>query len=545
MQVIWGEDLQEKAIDQWTREIPVVAARGKITDVNGTVLAGNADTYTVFVRKRAVTDMQKLCDALSSVLEIDRESVYKRLTETKSSEVTVKKQVAKDKIDKLLSHNFSGVYYSRDNSRIYPYNELLSSVLGFTSTDGKGQSGLELYYDKYLSGINGEILYETDIVGVEIDGGKATYVPATDGLNLKLTIDAEIQSLCEAAMDDAMKVHSAKSAEMLVLDPKSGAIRAMCVKPSFDLNDIPRDDLSLLNSLSRNGLVCDVYEPGSTFKVLTAAANIEEYLRGNKSAFSEGHIFNSSRYRYIDGQKVKCWSNHANGKHAALDLSGALNNSCNPIFVDIAMALGKETMYKYIEAFGYGKVTGVDFGGEAQGMVLPVSAVHNVDLARIAFGQTIAVTGLQLAAATAAAINGGIYYTPYLVSEIYSDSGIIAEKIQPKPKGRAISEKASAILSSYLESVVKDGSGKHAYIEGYRVSGKTGTAQTYQNGSIAIGKYISSFVGYFPANDPQYLALVIIKEPEGMYYGSTVAAPYAKRVFEGIIDLKNIPKAEN
>lgn len=545
MQVIWGEDLQEKAIDQWTREIPVVAARGKITDVNGTVLAGNADTYTVFVRKRAVTDMQKLCDALSSVLEIDRESVYKRLTETKSSEVTVKKQVAKDKIDKLLSHNFSGVYYSRDNSRIYPYNELLSSVLGFTSTDGKGQSGLELYYDKYLSGINGEILYETDIVGVEIDGGKATYVPATDGLNLKLTIDAEIQSLCEAAMDDAMKAHSAKSAEMLVLDPKSGAIRAMCVKPSFDLNDIPREDLSLLNSLSRNGLVCDVYEPGSTFKVLTAAANIEEYLRGNKSAFSEGHIFNSSRYRYIDGQKVKCWSNHANGKHAALDLSGALNNSCNPIFVDIAMALGKETMYKYIEAFGYGKVTGVDFGGEAQGMVLPVSTVHNVDLARIAFGQTIAVTGLQLAAATAAAINGGIYYTPYLVSEIYSDSGIIAEKVQPKPKGRAISEKASAILSSYLESVVKDGSGKHAYIEGYRVSGKTGTAQTYQNGSIAIGKYISSFVGYFPANDPQYLALVIIKEPEGMYYGSTVAAPYAKRVFEGIIDLKNIPKAEN
>lgn len=545
VQVIWGEDLQEKAIDQWTREIPVVAARGKITDVNGTVLAGNADTYTVFVRKRAVTDMQKLCDALSSVLEIDRESVYKRLTETKSSEVTVKKQVAKDKIDKLLSHNFSGVYYSRDNSRIYPYNELLSSVLGFTSTDGKGQSGLELYYDKYLSGINGEILYETDIVGVEIDGGKATYVPATDGLNLKLTIDAEIQSLCEAAMDDAMKVHSAKSAEMLVLDPKSGAIRAMCVKPSFDLNDIPREDLSLLNSLSRNGLVCDVYEPGSTFKVLTAAANIEEYLRGNKSAFSEGHIFNSSRYRYIDGQKVKCWSNHANGKHAALDLSGALNNSCNPIFVDIAMALGKETMYKYIEAFGYGKVTGVDFGGEAQGMVLPVSTVHNVDLARIAFGQTIAVTGLQLAAATAAAINGGIYYTPYLVSEIYSDSGIIAEKVQPKPKGRAISEKASAILSSYLESVVKDGSGKHAYIEGYRVSGKTGTAQTYQNGSIAIGKYISSFVGYFPANDPQYLALVIIKEPEGMYYGSTVAAPYAKRVFEGIIDLKNIPKAGN
>ncbi len=544
VQVIWGEDLQEKAIDQWTREIPVIAARGKITDVNGVVLAGNADTYTVFVRKRAVEDMDKLCAALSETLDMEYDYVYKRLNSTVSSEVTVKKQVTKDKINKLLEYNFSGVYYSRDNSRIYPYNEFLTSVLGFTSTDGKGQSGLELYYDKYLSGIDGEILYETDIVGVEIDGGKATYIPATDGLNLKLTIDYEIQSLCEAAMDEAMEVHKAKSAQMLVIDPNTGAIRAMCCKPSYNLNDIPRDDISLLHALSRNGLVCDIYEPGSTFKVLTAAANIQEYLNGNKAAFSPQHIFSSSRYRYVDGQKVKCWSTHEKGKHAALNLAGALNNSCNPIFVDIAMSLGKETMYKYIEAFNYGSVTGIDFSGEAQGMVLPVSAVQNVDLARIAFGQTIAVTGLQLAAATAAAINGGIYYTPHLVSEIYDGNGIIAEEIQPQSKGRVISEEASTILSSMLESVVRDGSGKQAYIEGYRVAGKTGTAQKYENGIIAAGKYVSSFVGYFPANDPQYLALVVIDEPEGQYYGSTVAAPFAKSVFEGIIDLKNIPLPE-
>lgn len=544
VQVIWGEDLQKKAIDQWTREIPVIAARGKITDVNGIVLAGNADTYTVFVRKRAVENTEELCRGLSEILDMDYNYVYSRINGTVSSEITIKKQVTKDKITKLLERGYQGVYYSRDNSRVYPYNDLLAPVMGFTSTDGKGQSGLELYYDKYLSGIDGEILYETDIVGVEIDGGKATYIPATDGLNLKLTIDYEIQSLCETAMEEAMEIHKAKSAEMLVLDPQTGEIRAMCVKPSFNLNDIPRDDLTSLFALGRNGLVCDIYEPGSTFKVLTAAANIEEYLKGNPHAFSPEHIFSSARYRYIDGQKVKCWSTHENGKHAALNLSGALNNSCNPIFVDIAMSLGKETMYDYIEAFNYGTVTGIDFGGEAQGMVLPESAVQNVDLARIAFGQTIAVTGLQLAAATAAAVNGGIYYTPRLVSEIYDGSGVIAETFRPEQKGRVISEEASSILSSMLESVVKDGSGKQAYIEGYRVAGKTGTAQKYENGVIAAGKYVSSFVGYFPANDPQYLALVIIDEPEGQYYGSTVAAPFAKSVFEGIIDIKGIPPAE-
>ena len=543
VQVIWGEDLQEKAIDQWTREIPVVAARGEITDTNGIVLASNDDTYTVFVRKKAVKDMNALCSALSETLSLNYDYVYKRLTETVSSEITVKKQVKKDEINALLSYGFEGVYYSRDNSRIYPYNDFLTQVLGFTSADGKGQSGLELYYDKYLKGIDGEILYETDIVGVEIDGGKASYIPATGGLNLKLTVDYEIQQLCEAAMSEAMTVHKAKSAEMIVLDPNSGAIRALTVKPSYNLNEISRSDTEALYALSRNRLLSDVYEPGSTFKILTAAANIEEYLGGNPKAFSPTHIFNSSRFRYIDGQKVKCWSNHSHGKHANLNLQGALNNSCNPIFVDIAMALGKETMYKYVELFNYGRTTGVDFAGEAQGMILPVSAVQNVDLARIAFGQTIAVSGIQLAAATAAAINGGKYYTPYFAEEIYSDGGIIAEKTEPKLKHRVISEKASSILSDMLEGVVRDGSGKKAYIEGYRVAGKTGTAQKYENGVIAAGKYVASFVGYFPANAPKYLALVIIDEPQGEYYGSTVAAPYAKQVFEGIIDLKNMQPA--
>ncbi len=540
VQVIWGEDLQEKAIDQWTREIPIIASRGKILDVNGVVLADNDDTYTVFVRKKAVEDIEKLAQTLSNDLEMEYEYVYNRLTTTVSSEITVKKQVSKDKINKLLEKGLKGVYYSRDNTRIYPYNEFLSNVIGFTSSDGKGQSGLELYYDKYLSGIDGEILYETDIVGVEINEGKASYIPATNGLNIKLTIDYDVQQLCEAAMEEALQIHQAKSAQIIVIDPSCGAIRGLSIKPTFNLNEVPRDDLSALNSLGRNGMICDVYEPGSTFKILTAAANIEEYLNKNPKAFAPERIYNSSRYRVIDGQKVKCWSDHKNGKHSSLTLQGALNNSCNPIFVDIAMSLGKETMYKYIEKFNYGTVTGVDFGGESQGMVLPVSAVQNVDLCRIAFGQTIAVTGLQLAAATCAAVNGGVYYTPYFVSEIYSEDGIVAEIVEAKKKHRVISEKASAMLNEMLERVVSEGSGKQAYIENYRVAGKTGTAQKYENGIIAQGKYVSSFVGYFPADNPKYLALVIIDEPVGQYYGSTVAAPYAKQVFEGIINIKGL-----
>lgn len=541
VQVIWGDDLQEKAVDQWTREIPIVAERGRIVDRNGIILADNDDTYSVFVRKRAVESLETVSRGLSDALDLPYESVYKRLSESKSSEVTVKKQISKDALNRVLDYGFDGVYYARDNTRVYPYGEFLTQVLGFTSADGLGQSGLELYYNKYLQGINGEILYETDIVGVEIEGSTPTYVPATNGLNAKLTIDYEIQQATEAAMERAYLTHTPKSAGAIVMNPQTGEILAMASKPSFDLNDVPRDDLTLLHALSRNSLISDVYEPGSTFKVLTAAANIEEFLKGNPNAFSLNHIYSSSRYRYVDGQRVKCWSDHANGKHSNETLADALNNSCNPVFVDIAIALGKDTMYDYIEKFNYGSVTGIDFSGESQGMVLPSSAIQNVDLARIGFGQTIAVTALQLAAATAAAINGGCYYTPYFVSELYTDDHLVAEMRNPKMKNRVISEKASSLLREMLEGVVRDGSGKNAYIEGYRVGGKTGTAQKYENGHIAQGKYVSSFVGFFPADNPQYLALIVIDEPVGQYYGSTVAAPYGKEIFEKIIQAKNLP----
>ena len=540
IQVIWGEDLQSKAIDQWTREIPVVASRGIFTDRNGVVLVENDDTYTVFLRKKAVSDKARTIYVLSDILGISQENLENKINKTTSSEITIKKQIEKEKIDRICNYSLDGVYFSRDNDRIYPYANMLCSVLGFTSTDGKGQSGLEKYYDDYLIGKNGEILYETDIVGIEIENGKNFYIPATDGLNIKLTIDYEIQQLCENAMQEAVSLHSAKTASMLVIDPQTGEILAMTNKPDYDLNSPPRDNLEELFSLGRNNLVCDIYEPGSTFKILTAGANIEEYNNGNKKAFSSSHTFSSSRYRYVDGQRVKCWSNHENGKHSALNLQGALNNSCNPIFVDIALSLGIETMYKYIRLCNYGSLSGIDFGGEAQGMLLPASSVKNMDLARISFGQTIAVTGLQLAYATASLINGGYYYRPQLVKEIYSSMGLTVEKREKELLNRTISEKSSKELALMLEQVVKDGSGKQAYIEGYRIAGKTGTAQKYENGRIAVGKYVASFIGFFPADNPKYLALVIVDEPEGQYYGSTVAAPYAKRVFEGIINAKKL-----
>jgi len=540
IQIVWGEELQEKAIDQWTREIPIISRRGKIVDRNGVDLAVNDDTYTVFVRKKAVKNIKELSSVLSKTLNMDYDYVYNRLTTTVSSEITIKKQVKKSELNELLAFNKSGVYYSRDNSRIYPYGDFLSQILGFTSNDGLGQAGLELYYDKYLKGVKGEILYETDIVGVEIENSTPSYIPATDGLNIKLTIDYEIQNVVETVLTDAYNTTKAKRVECVVLNPQNGEILALSSKPSVNLNELDRNDLNSLYSLTRNTIFSNVYEPGSTFKIITTAINLEEYLKGNKKAFSPSYVFNSSRYRYIDGTRVKCWSDHKNGKHSALNISGALNNSCNPIFVDMAMSLGKSTMYGYIEKFGFGNQTGVDFSGESQGMILPESAVTNTDLSRISFGQTIAVTPIQLASAVASAINGGYYYSPRLVSEIYSKEGIICEKINEKLQNRTISQKASDLLNSMLEDVVSKGSGKNAYIEGYKVAGKTGTAQKYENGIIAVGKYVSSFIGYFPSDKPKYLALVIVDEPVGAYYGSTVVAPYAKEIFNGIISAKDI-----
>ena len=540
VQVIWSEELGYRALDQWTRELPIVAERGKITDRNGVVLADNSTAYTVFARSNAVKDMEGTAALLSQVLHMEQETLYERLTKKKASEVTIAKKVGKGEIANLSELSLDGVYYSRDNIRYYPKGDALCQVLGFTSSDNVGTTGIEKYYESYLAGKRGELLYETDLVGIEIEDSVAAYLPAENGYHVELTIDYGIQEIVESTLEKMANAYDPNAASCIVLDVNTFEVLALAGYPSYDLNEVPREDAALLNTLTRNRTISDVYEPGSTFKIITSAADIEEHLQGNPKAFSTSYIFPSSRTRFVDGTTVKCWSNHANGKHCNQTLSDALNTSCNPCFTDIALSLGKETFYEYLAAFGFGKKTGIDFSGEAYGLLLAESVVRDCDLARIGFGQTIAVSGIQLACAAASAVNGGYYYTPRLVKRIYAEDGYVLQTAQTEVKNRTISEEASKILREMLEGVVREGSGKKAYIEGYRVGGKTGTAQKYENGRIAVGKYVSSFVGFFPADEPKYLTLVTVDQPQGAYYGSVVAAPCAKEIFEGIISLKNI-----
>ncbi len=544
IQVIWGEELVLKAADQWNRELPVVAERGKITDSDGNVLAGNRTTYSVFLRPNAVVDKEYAATVLSAIFSLDYEVLYKKICSGKVSEVTIVRQAEKSKIEQMITYDIDGVYYSRDNTREYTYNDMLCQVLGFTTYDGVGAAGLEKYYDSVLAGSNGEISYTTDIVGIETENSVIVYSEATPGDEIRLTIDSEIQLIAERAVKEVYVSSGAKAASCIVLDPQTFGVLALVNYPSYNLNDVPRDDIQTLNALTRNSVVSDIYEPGSTFKVITAAADIEEYHSVNTSAFSTTYIFNGSRTRQVDGTTVKCWSDHANGKHSNQTLADALNNSCNPCFTDIALTLGSETFYKYLGAFGFGCATGLDFSGEAIGMLVPQSAVRNADLARIGFGQTIAVTELQLACAVASAVNGGNYYVPHLLKSVISADGKGKDEFKVTLKNTTVSERASRMRASMLEGVVSDGSGKKAYIEGYKVGGKTGTAQKYEDGKIAAGKYVSSFVGFFPSDNPRYLALITVDEPQGSYYGSAVAAPVAKTIFENIIAAKNIPPFE-
>ncbi len=546
IQVVWGRQLQAKAADQWQRDLPIKAYRGDIVDTNGNLLATTQTGFGVYARPQSVTDADMCADALSALLRIDRQTLYDKLTKRGVSEVTLKRQIQPDAAQQIRELNLQGVYLASEGIRSYVYGDFLSQVLGFVSSDGLGQTGIEAYYDKYLQGINGALLTETDLIGKELPDGSMTYIPAINGLTVTLTIDAVIQTVAENVLQLAMYQQNPQAVRCIVLDVKTGEILAMASKPSVDLNNLPRDNLEYLMKYSKNTLLTDVYEPGSTFKVLTASACLEEYRRGNPRAFSAEHVFaNSSGTRIIDGSKISCWTKHANGKHSNQTLSDALNNSCNPIFTDIALSLGKQTMYDYLEKFGYGSATGIDFSGEQAGILVPENAVTNGDLARIGFGQTIAVTALQLCMATAAAVNGGLLMQPYLVKEISDPTtGQVVKQFTPTVVNRAISEQTSKQIATMLQRVVDEGGGKNAKIDGYEIGGKTGTAQKFVDGALATGKYVSSFIGFFPVRDPQYLVLMIVDEPQGQSYGSIVAAPYAKLIFQEIINYKNIAPAE-
>ncbi|MEG1527644.1 MAG: penicillin-binding transpeptidase domain-containing protein [Clostridia bacterium] len=534
--------MQAKALDQWTRDLPITARRGDIVDTNGVTLVTSQTCYGVYIRAKNILEPEKVASVLSQKLDVSYEGVLKKAKNKGVSEITIKRQVEAQTIAELREFNLEGVYFAEESSRYYVYGDFLTQVLGFVSVDSVGQTGIEAQYDKYLRGIDGQLLTQADLVGKELPEREMYYVPSVDGLQVTLTIDYSIQFAVENTLNAIMYNHSPKSVKCIVMDVTNGQILALSSKPSFNLNAIPRDNITQLMEYSRNGLITDIFEPGSTFKVLTASATLEESSRGNASAFNADYIFkNNSNVRHIGGGKISCWTKHTNGKHCNQHLSQALNNSCNPIFTDIALSLGKETMYNYLQAFGYGSKTGVDFIGEQSGMLVPYSSCTEGDLARIGFGQSVAVTALQLCNATAAAINGGYLFKPYFVKKISDKDGKIVKEFYPTVINKVISSQTSQQLAVMLENVVTLGSGKQAYIKGYEVGGKTGTAQKYENGVIARGKNISSFVGFFPASSPKYLCFVMVDEPIGVSYGSVVAAPYARLIFEQIISLYNIP----
>lgn len=539
IQVVWGAELQTKAADQWTRDLSIVAYRGDIVDRNGVVLAGTKTGFALYARPASVDDAEAESAALADVLGLPQSDVYAKISKKGVSEVRLVRQMDETLAEKVRALDLPGVYLAEQGERVYGYGDMLCQTLGFVSADGTGQTGLEAYYDKYLKGVNGSVLTETDLVGKELSGGEMTYVPAIDGMTLRLTIDMRVQSIVEDVLQLAYVRQGAASTKCIVMDVNSGEILAMGAKPGVDLNNLPRDDVQTLLKNSKNTLLTDVYEPGSTFKILTAAACLNEYEAGNPNAFGPDHIFNSSGVRIIDGSKISCWTKHANGKHSNENLADALKNSCNPVFTDIALSLGKDTFYKYLSAFGYGAPSGIDFDGEQGGLLVSQSTVTRGDLARIGFGQTIAVTAMQLACATAAAVNGGLLLRPYLVKEIVDPTtGQVAARFGREVRGRAVSESTSKQIAEMLRRVVAEGGGKNANVEGCEVGGKTGTAQKFVDGKLAVGKYVSSFVGFFPASAPKYLVLFIVDEPQGQSYGSIVAAPYAGSIIRAISDVE-------
>lgn len=537
IQIIDGAELRGRAAEQWYRDLPLKAARGRILDANGKVIADSKDVFTLYARPNAVKDKDGTAKEISAALGLSYESVLEKLSSS-VGEVTLKRKIDADQAYALREKKLAGLYYTLDTQRNYPQGNALSQIIGFTNIDNVGQSGLESRYDKYLTGVDGYAYTSTDIAGRETDDTATRYVPGIPGCDITLSVDMEIQSFAESAVTAACAEFSSKSASMIVMDVNTGGILAMAKSPSFDLNDPPRNDLDLLNELSRNTMIVDMYEPGSTFKIFTTAAALEA------GVVSDSDSFYCAGSRTVDGQRIRCWRSIG---HGSQHLAEGVKNSCNCVFMDLALRMGTSRFYSALETFGLGQKTGVDFAGESSGMLMKKDNVKPVDLARIGFGQAVAVTPLQLITGVCSVVNGGTLYEPYLVSSVDSYDGKNVATRLPKAVRRTIGEATSAKMREYLRGVVDSGGGSKAGVAGYAIGGKTGTAQKYAGGGgIAQGKYISSFIGFAPATEPKYAVLMIVDEPQGyMYYGSLVAAPYAGDVFEKIFDYTGLAPTEN
>ncbi len=530
-----ADELKAKAEAQWTRQFDETAKRGDILDRNGNILAHSSAIETVYVDVADVENAEYLAQTLSDVLDLDYDTVYARVTDTTKSQVWIKRQVDSSVTDKLKEFDLPGVGYYTETKRYYPNDAFLTQVLGITSTDGEGLEGIEGRYDLSLSGEDGRLVGETDRLGNTIPYGDSMYIPAEDGNNVVLTIDEVIQMFLESALEDAVIEHQALGAEGVVMNPKTGELLAVANYPDFDLNNPPRSDTTLLQERIRNKVFTDAYEPGSTFKIITAASALDS------GAMTVANDFECVGYEMVDGERINCWRSYL--PHGKETFAEALQNSCNPAFMEMGLAMGTDIFYDYIFKFGFGEKTGVDTIYESEGIVQNIKYVKNFDLAHISFGQSIAVTPLQLVTAVSAVVNGGELMQPMLVKEVTNSEGYVVQENEPTVVRHVISEETSATMRELLQSVVDDGGATQAKIDGYAVGGKTGTAQKYgEDGEILENKYIASFIGFAPANDPQLVVLILVDEPsEGQTFGSVVAAPYAKEVLESSLKYLGIP----
>lgn len=535
LMVFQSEYYTQKAKELHERERSIKAARGRIIDANGEILADNKTVCTISVIHNQIEDAEQVIEVLSRELELSEEYVRKRVEKYSSIE-KIKSNVDKSVGDMIRTYELAGVKVDEDYKRYYPYDSLASKVLGFTGGDNQGIIGLEVIYEEYLQGEAGTILTVTDAKGVEVSEAGEERIEPVNGDDLYVSLDINIQSYATQLALQTMETKQAQSVSILVMNPQNGEIMAMVNVPEFDLNHpytlpetVDTTDLSeekrqeLLNAMWRNGCINDTYEPGSTFKTVTAAAALEEGVVTVNDSFS------CPGYVMVGDRRIRC---HKIAGHGGENFVEATMNSCNPVFVTVGLRLGVDNFYKYFKQFGLLDKTGIDLPGEAGTIMHQKENIGPVELATISFGQSFQITPIQLAATVSSFVNGGRRVTPHFGIRMVSADGEHSKNFAYQIKENVVSQETSQTMRYLLEQVVENGGGKNAYIEGYRIGGKTATSQTLPRGS---GEYIASFLGFYPADNPTVLAVCIINRPQGMYYGGQIAAPVVKQLFENIL----------
>lgn len=534
VQLIKGNWLSDKAMDSWGRNIPFEPERGEILDRNGVPLATNVSAPTVYVIPRQIEDPAIAAKKLAAVLNASEEKVYKSMTKNSLNErITEGRKISNEKANEIRALNLKGVYIAEDSKRHYPFGSYLSHVLGFTGIDNQGLMGLELYYDKKLSGERGHVSYIADAKGRKMPNSTDEYTPPIDGLNMKLTIDSRVQTIIERELDIAEATYNPDGAIALAMDPKTGEILGMSSRPDFDPEKYQSVPQEVYN---RNLPVWSTYEPGSTFKIITLAAALEEKLVD----LDKDH-FNDPGAIRVEGASLRCWKRGGHGSQSFLEV---VQNSCNPGFVTLGQKLGKDRLFQFIKNFGFGQKTGIDLQGEGTGILFKMDRVGPVELATTAFGQGVSVTPIQQVTAVAAAVNGGFLYQPYIAKEwVEPITGKVVSRHTPVMKKRVISEETSKQVRYALESVVAQGTGRGAFVEGYRVGGKTGTAQKVKDGRYMENNHIVSFIGFAPADDPQIVVYTAIDNPKGtVQFGGVVAAPIVGNILEDSLRALDVKK---